>query len=83
MVTIIKDSNRIIKLHFKSEGKPLDISDKIVLVNINNGDNNITKAIDNHDFPNDGITHFKLTKQDTNILDGECTTSISIVDKQD
>lgn len=83
MTTIIKNSNRIIKLHFKDDGKSLDITNKIVLVNIKNGDNVISKTIERHDYPDDGITHFILSKDDTNILDGECMTNISIISKQE
>ena len=82
MITITQGQNRIIKLHFKKEGKALDITDKIVLVNIKGVDWSISKAIERHDFAQDGITHFLLSKEETNKLDGECMTNINIIDRQ-
>jgi hypothetical protein len=83
MVTLVNDSNNIIKLHFKQESKKLDLTDKLVLVSIKNVKGTINKIIETHDFPQDGITHFTLTKEDTTKIDGECFTDISIIDRKD
>jgi hypothetical protein len=62
MITIVKGQNRIIKLHFKN----VDLTGKNVLVNIKGVNCELSKEIKLHDFALDGITHFVLTKEDTN-----------------
>lgn len=82
MITINKGSNRVIKLHFKNDSKSLDITNKIILVNIKSKDSVINKTIEKHDFADDGLTHFILSNQDTEILDGDCAVNLSIIDRQ-
>jgi hypothetical protein len=82
MTTILQGQNRIIKLHFKNDGKPLDLTNKLVLVNIK-GNNSLNKVIERHDFAEEGLTHFILTSNETKKLDGDYITTFSIVDKQE
>ena len=59
------------------------MSDKIVLVKIKGNNGEMNKMIDQHDFPEDGITHFVLSSTNTKDLDGSYQADISIVDKQE